>query len=664
MKLCVVIDFETASACDLTKAGSARYAEDPTTEILCCAYEVLGEPVGLWLPTHGAQGPLYDLAHNPEIWFVAHNAGFEKDIWRAVMVPYFGFPDIPDNRWHDTMASAAYKALPQKLDWCARVLKLPQQKDTEGSRLTKAMSKPVKGYLDRADEKLQRVYEYCRQDIAVETALHARVGWLPPQERQVWLLDQRINQRGIGIDLEYVRACQKIVDDASKPLKAEFHRLTGGLNLGQVAKIQNWLISAGVSLPNLRKETLAEVLGETDADDELSSNELPQAQVSLPDDVRRALHIRQLIGSASIKKLAAMEACVCADGRARRLLQYHGTGPGRWAGRLLQPQNFPRPTLEIEGHKVSIDLLVDTLKIGDHQIVEMTLGPAVEAVVSGLRHALIAAPGRVFLSGDYAGIQARTVLALAGQHDKTALIAAGADIYCDMASQIYGHPVNKKDHPEERQTGKNSVLGLGFQMGAPKFKLKYGKDQTLDFIKNVVAVYRDEWAPCVPRLWRALDAAVTECVHSGRPTEAYGCIYGLRDGWLVCRLPSGRKIWYYGPQPCFRPMPWDETDIRPGVSFKAWKLGQWVTRYGFGGLYTENVVMGIERDIMVDGMFRLEKNGFPIVLTVHDELVAEPLKADADEKAFVQILCEQEPWLKDLRVPINVEWWKGDRYRK
>jgi DNA polymerase bacteriophage-type len=673
----VEIDFETASSCDLKKSGSTVYSEDPTTEVLCAVYDVMGEDRRLWLPSK-EDIFLRALALDPEVMFVAHSAGFEKDIWRNIMVPMFDFPNIPNSRWHDTAAVCAYKAIPQGLDWAARVMRLTNQKDMEGSKITKAMSKPdKKGYYDRSPAKLQKVYDYCYQDIATQVNLHQRLGWLPRAERDVWLLDQRINERGVRLDLGYVRACQKIVDEASGPLIQEFAQITGGLKMTQRDRFMDWITINGASVPNLTKDTLADLLGDDEAEDESNAEEdihgavLETAPVALPENVFRALKIRQLIGSASIKKLRSMEACTCADGRARRLLLYHGTAPGRWAGRLLQPQNFPRGTLKTEGAKgakaMPVDIVREALMTGDWQYVQSILGPPVEAVVSGLRHAIVASRGRVLISGDYAGIQARVVLALAGQHDKTALMASGADIYCDMASQIYKRPIDKKQDPAERQTGKNSVLGLGFQMGPAKFLLKYGEGLTLEFIKEVVRVYRQEWAPKVPKLWYALEAAAIRTVHERTPHEAYGVRYELEDGWLSARLPSGRKIWYANPQPTFKRMPWDPDDVRPSFKFQTWKMGQWIWKDAFGGLLTENVVMGVERDIMVGGMFRLEKNGFPIVLTVHDEIVAEPFAADADQKAYDEILCDVEPWVKEIQVPIAVEGWPGgpaECYRK
>lgn len=686
----IVLDFETASACDLKKCGAWRYAEDPTTEILCLSW---GRPGAARDPSQGMRGnqrttwsPYADsmynvsafeelraLAEDPSCTFIAFNVQFEKAIWRTIMMPEYGMPNIPNTRWHDIQAACAMRVLPQNLDEAVRALRLPFEKDKDGSRFTTALSKPNarSGALDRSPGSIQRVISYCEDDIGAEDGLHRRVGWLPPGERSVWLLNQRMNERGLRLDMALVGQMQKIVSIASEPLITEFRQLTG-FNMTQVGKVKAWCTAQGYPIPNMQKETLAKILG-TPLEDDDGDEFVPEAgddgddgegerPAPLPDTVRRALHIRQLIGSASIKKLGRMEACVCGDGRARGLVQYHGTGPGRSAGRLLQPHNFPRGTLD---NPPPIEQIVDALMTGDPDYVEMVIGaPAVETVVSSLRHCIISDPERTFVVGDYAGIQARTVLGVAGQHDKCALMAAGADIYCDMATQIYKFPVNKKQHPKERQTGKNSVLGLGFQMGAPKFRFKYAEKETLEFCEEVVRVYRKEWAPKVPFLWYGLQDAAVETVHERTPHEAYGVEYRLEDGWLTARLPSGRKLWYFDPQPIRKAMPWDPTDIRRAFTYKAKKMGVMRTIDAFGGQLAENVVMGIERDIMETAKRKCEKNGFPISLEVHDEIVAEPLKQDADEKAFEQIMLDVDPWVKQIGIPVAVETWVGDRYRK
>lgn len=666
-----VLDFESRSACDLKLAGAWAYAAHWSTEILCLSFEY-GSRVRTWAPPGGlgASMTLQCLIADPDVLFVSHG-DFERAIWHEIMVPHYGFQPLPNEKWHDTMAAAAQKQLPLDLDTLARVLKLPEQKDREGSRFTKLMSKlGPDGNYDNSPASLQRVYTYCEQDIATERAVLNKVGWLQPSERPVWLLDQTINQRGIRIDLDYVRSCQKIVDEATEPLAKEFTALTGGTTFTQVAKIRGWLLEQGVHLPDLKKETVAEVLGhdvDGDGDGDVDDHG-PGSGTLLPSGARRALEIRQLVGSAAIKKLPRMAACVSPDGRARGLLQYHRAGPGRWAGRIVQPQNFPRPSLkDDDGNLLHVDTIVSALQTGDWRWVEMMLGSgAVEAVVTGLRHALIAAPGHEYLSGDYMQIEARIVLALAGQFDKVALFLTGTP-YVDMAQSIYKRPISKKNDIAEYTIGKNTVLGCGFQMGAPKFFARYCPKQSMEFAKGVIDNYRQEWAPLVPKLWRALEHAACDTVWSGQPHEAYGVEYRLEEGWLTARIPSGRKLYYWNPQKVVRVMPWRDDEGREvkkaAWTYQAIKQGQWRTIDAFGGLLTENVVQGLARDVLVCAMFKLEANNFPLVLTVHDEALAEPL-ANADELAYKQIMEDTAPWVKALRVPIGVETWRGDRYRK
>lgn len=677
----IVLDFETLSACDLTKAGSDRYAQDFTTEALCLCFETSGRKRGSWVDGDPIPQLILDAIANPEVMFVAHQAGFERSIWHWQMEKEHGWPAVPLERWHDTMARAQQLVLPAGLDRVLQVLKLPVSKDMEGNALIKRINREyAKTGIrpDTAPDMMRRIVDYCFVDIDGQVALHCRIGWLSDHEREIWLASTRVNDRGIRLDRELVSAMQEVVDQATGPLARRFEELTGGLRFGQIQKVKAWVEGRGVPIKNLAKETLVELLGsdeEPDATDDEAGYADPEGDewdvgvqqphaLVLPDDVREALGIRQLVGSASVKKLKVMRTCAGYDGRARGLLQYHGTGPGRQSSKLLQAHNFPRGSLKEDGDTPDPTALIKTLKLRNVDLIESMYGPAVETVVSSLRHCLIADPGCVYVSGDYAQIQCRTVLALAGQDDKVELMRLGHDVYCDMAGNIYKRVVTKKDLIE-RQTGKNSVLGLGFQMGGKTFFIKYGKGQTLEFCEGVVSVYRKEWAPRVPLLWYDLQDAAIKCVWDGTPQTAdCGITYYMEDQWLVARFFNGSTIHYFNPQKTRRSMPWDETDVRRGFSYQVMKQGRWVTRDAFGGQLTENAVMKIEREIMEDAKKRLEANGFPVVLEVHDEIVTEPMKVDADLKAFRQIQEDVQPWTRAMLIPIKVDVWSGPEYRK
>lgn len=683
----VVIDFETWNpVCDLTTVGSRVYAEHWATEILCVCFNLCGRSL-IWAPAldpwDEISRELVDLASSPSAIFIAHNAGFEKDIWREIMVPRYGFPDIPNGRWHDTMAVCAMKAIPLGLERVLPILGLGE-KDKAGSKLTLGLSKLVKptkknGFTEpqlpaRTPEVMECVYDYCGHDVADENALHQRLGWLPDSERRVWLLDQRINERGVRLDDRFLAGAERIVDAARQPLVDEFRSLTG-CEPTQVAKVCEWLRRQGVDLPDVRKETIAKLLGDKDADEGRAWDRQECNLDTLSRDARRALAIRSLVGGSSVKKLSRMAGCISRDGRAYRLLQYHGTGPGRWAGRLFNPLNFPRGITRTADQKPHDPAAVaHALSTGDIAAVD-ALGlvvedqpghwrPAngIEVVASALRHAIIPDPGHCLVVGDFTQIQARMVLALAGQHDKTALMASGRDVYCDMASAIYGMPVTKAD-VEKRQIGKNTVLGCGFQMGPAKFHAKYCQDQPLEFAEQVIHAYRQTWAPKVPQLWKALEQAALRTVQTGAPHEAFGIEYRIEDSWLSARLPDDKKIWYFNPQPAQKVLPWSDwpTDC---WTYQATKAGQWTTIYAFGGLLTENVVMGLERQLLARAMQRCEDEGLRPILNSYDEIICEPPSWMADWEILKQIMEDPPEWAKAIKLPIAAEGWIGTRYKK
>ncbi len=689
----LVLDFESRSHCDLTKAGAYRYAADFSTEVLCLAYEEVNSGVrGVWAPGE-ERGALGFMMRNGKHRLVAHNVAFERAIWQHCMVPA-GWPELPLERWACTQARANQLALPGGLDKLLKALGAPVQKDAEGSALVRSLSRVDKKTGDYkiklTPEIIERVKAYCLNDITDEVWLWKTLGDLPPHERENWLVSQRMNDRGVGLDLELAVAMQRVVDVASAPLAARFAELTGGFSFTQIAKIKAWCHERGAPLPDLSKQTLEELLDEDEGDDaeeddtgygDAAADYRPAYELShivLPPDVEEALKIRQLVGSASIKKLKSMHACVGFDGRARGLMVYHGTGPGRQTAKLLQPHNFPRGSNAMQKHKPADKVAI--LKTGDAELVAMVLGPPVEVVVSSLRHCLQAAPGHVYASGDYSGIQARTVLALAGQHDKTALMAAGADVYIDMGCDIHrlwkpswddkeAIERFKKEHLKERQDGKNSVLGLGFGMQDETFQEKYGRDRPLSFCTRVVETYRKVWAPRVPYLWYGLSDAATNEVWYGGGHEAYGVLYErVKIGgipFLRATIHNGTSIYYaYPEQTTTTYVSKKDGLVRERRAFTYWtyKAGRWQMVWPHGGGLTENVVMKIEREMMETAKRRLEAAGFPMVLEVHDEAIAEARDPDMD--LYKRIMEDVEPWVLELGIPVQVDVWSGSRYKK
>jgi DNA polymerase len=731
----VVHDSETINPyCDVTQVGSRVYAEHWCTEVFCWRWRIRGnETIHNW-HDYGPTSLLKMCAENPSFLHIAANVGFEKDVWRYHLMPALGLPDIPNERWHDILAVAALKALPQSVGGLAPIL-AGTEKDKEGRDLILSFSKfgkkghrkwiPIKGHpkskagvilplCERTPEKVARAYEYCASDVYEEAVIHARLGLLPPDEREVWLHDQTVNERGVKIDLDFVRGAQVIVEQSRGPLVRECMSMTGGIEPTQNAKLLAWVNERGVELDNLQKPKIAALLGiPNDEDDDEDEGDGPRLRPGvvgdIPGDVRRVLFIRSLVGSSSIRKLSRMEASVAFDGRAHRLQRYHGTGPGRVASNLFNHLNFPVGTaMRADTHKPEDPgRLAEAIRSGDLGSVE-ELGlvvedppfsgnwrdaSGIEAVSSALRHAIVAEEGKLLVMGDFVQCQARINLALAGGPEEMAFLeklAAGADPYCMTAEAIFKLPpgsLTKANAGDKRKRGKNSFLGCGFMMGADTYCQKYvpgcqckagtrcpiePMPECRGFALEDVRAYRD-MVPGVPQSWYGLERAARKAVYSeGSVGEYHGIEYkvehlqprpGLPDGkWLVCRLLDGKPIYYWNPQAC--QMPDRNGKLRERWRYQTVTHGilRWV--YPHGGLLTENVVMGLERQLLIGAMLKCEKENLPVIFNTYDEIVCEAEERFASWPVLQQIMEDGPAWAKALRLPIAAEGEVSKRYKK
>ena len=651
----VTIDFETYSDLDVTEVGSWRYAEDFSTDVLCLAWSIDGGPVYTWRPhdTGNCQGWLHHAIQTGAT-IDAHNAQFERAVWENIMVPLYGWPEIEPQQWDCTMARAASRALPLGLDDAGAALDLPIQKDKAGKRLLRLLAGPQKvtkkqphRRLTPAErpEEFQALYAYCRQDVEAEDALRRRLGPLPAAERRVWLLDQRINARGVAVDMEAVEAAIDVVGRVEERLTRELISITKGAvtTHNQGARILKWLGGQGVHLDDLTAERVADAIPRTDG------------------APRRILELRSILAKASTKKLERFRASVCADGRVRGLLQYHGAFTGRWAGRIVQPQNFPRPKIERE-HGEDWSLLIDAIKTRDVEYLDLTYGDAMMAVADALRPMLVAGPGHQLVAGDLSAIEAVGLACLAGEQRKIDVFRRGEDPYIFAARNVFGAWVkDKKTHPKERQVGKICELAFGYGGGVGAWRNFDNSDRDDEEIEG----YRDAWRaghPKVVDLWHGLEAAAIRAVaNPGREFDYNGIRYVMRGEWLICLLRSGRAICYYGPQLEEGETPWGAPTSK--LSYMSWKQGQWKRVTTWGGKLTENVVQAECRDVLVHGMFGAEDAGLPIVLTVHDEIVTEPrLEETSSEGLLHAAMAAHPPWATDW--PLKVETWSGERYRK
>ena len=442
----IAFDFETRSYADLKKVGSWAYSEDPTTDAICACYGIDDGPIQDWW--FEDEDMPDDLRHAIKIGYTveAHSVAFERGIWQNVMVPKYGWILPKDEQWRDTMAVAAYYALPLSLDRLAAALGFPA-KDRAGVRLISKYSKlhlkTAKTIIPPEDKKPW--LKYCGQDVLLEQGVSDEMGDLPDRELAVFMLDQKINMRGIHLDLEGIEAASSIVDQRHEELAKEFREITK-LNPTQNAKLIDWFGDQGLELDNMQKDYLQELM-----DDGF----VPSGSI------RRALEIRLAINKASTKKLDAMARQRGRDGRARFQSRYHGAQTGRWTGSGFQPLNLVRG---FEG--VSPDQLVRDIMHRDASWLDMLYGDAMDAVSKASRHWISAQCGNKIIAGDYVSVEAVILACLAGEEWKIRAFRDRVKIYEHMADKIYDFPpgtVTKKTHPTERQDGK-TCLGASTQV--------------------------------------------------------------------------------------------------------------------------------------------------------------------------------------------------------
>lgn len=633
------IDFETRSTVDLRATGVYPYAAHPSTEILCMAYSTDSMEPMLWVPGDPIPYDILD-AVNWGKQFRAWNAQFERIIWRDILVPHHGFPEVPLEYWTCTMVEAAAMALPRSLGKCADVLKVAEQKDEAGHRLMLQMSKPRRPrksedpngiyWWDDAARR-EKLYAYCLQDVRTEAAVAGKLRRLTSKERELYLLDQQANDRGVGLDLPLVEAMVRLRDERTKRADLELSLLTDGActKITNTADIRKWL-----GVDSIAKAAVAELL-ETETD--------PTR--------KRVLELRAAVGRSSVAKLDTMLA-VELDGRAHGLLQFLGADTGRWAGRLIQPQNFPRPTV---AHP---EKYIAQVKIGDYDGLNAG-GEIMELLSSMLRSCLKASRGSKFLCADFSAIEGWVVSWLAGQDGMTS--------YEAMASKIFGKPEDEIT-PDERTVGKVAVLGCGFGMGHEKYqgtvKDWTGMDISSDLSMLAVNTYR-EVNHKIKSLWYAAEEAAVAAVTRPGLRSKVGrndCVtFRVKGPYLWAVLPSGRALCY--PLPVLRDTitPWGAVKPTVEISTTNSFTRKWERRTLYGGLITENLVQAIARDVMAEAMLRVQAEGYNIVLTVHDEILAEAATSRS-LTTFCDLMAVTPAWAPGLQV--SVDGWEGERYRK
>ncbi len=656
------IDYETSSTIDLKDRGLDVYADPEHTSILCMAYAIEDEPVELWIP--GMPFPIdleIHLSEGGEIY--AHNASFEWSIWNKVATVLYGWPKLPIEQTHCNMVMGLTQGLPGSLEKLAIALKLSEQKDMAGSRVMMQLSKPRKILPDGTviwwekkdvPEKYQTLYEYCIKDVEVERAAGKKLKPLSPQQRKIWLLDHKINQRGIQIDLASVALAETVIEQEKCRLDAEMREITNSKVASCTAakQIVDFLNANGAETDSVAKANVTNLLAS-----------------DIPEICKDVLRLRQEGSKSSTAKLGAMALRASKDGRVRNTAQYHGAHTGRWAGRGIQLQNLKRPNIKF----AQIEKIIANLKEGA-EFINIFYGAASDVISDCMRSFITASEGKELHANDWSNIEGRALSWLADETWKMKAFAdfdkgIGADIYILSYSASF-HVALERVTSDERQIGKVLELSMGFGGGVGAFQnmaRNYGVIVSNERAEELKVAWRNVH-PNIVRYWKQLENAAINAVNepaktfNAGPSDHRQIKFRVEGDFLMCRLPSGRFLYYPFPTIKQVPTPWGELKGTVSYMTEDSTTRQWVRTHAHGGVWCENITQAVSADILAESLLRLEDNEYPIVFHVHDEIISETDLNTKTLETMSQLMCVLPTWANGL--PIRATGWTGKRYRK
>lgn len=659
---------------DIKRTGAFRYAEDPSTEILCAAVaKDDGEPL-LWVnpfftfddmsvceSSPGAMDLINEM-NNSDAPVFAHNAYFEQAITNHC--PNNRWFQIDFSRWRCTAAMSRRAAIPPSLEKAAETLGLLQQKDGKGKALIRKFSIPQKATgrfinpIDRQDDFIA-FCEYCIQDVRVEQGIHKALKHfeLTGDTLAAFQADMAINSRGLPVNLSALRHAQSLIEVNEARLTEEFRQLTG-FNPTQRDVLLKWLKEHGFEGDNLRADTLDEQLEAEDFD--------PTTTVG------RVLQIKKSLSFASIKKVEAMIECACADGRVRGTLQFYGASTGRASGRLIQPQNFKRPTI------ANTDASYADICAGEsEEHIELFHGPLLEVIGSSIRHFIHDPKGPMF-DVDFSAVEARISAWLANEEWKLEVFRTHGKIYEATICRMTGMPLqemldyykqNGKHHPD-RFKGKVSELALTYQGGKNALITMGAVDMGLkeEELEGIVEQWREANANIV-KLWHACDRAAKSAVanvgsrHSVDKLEFF-CAVTAGAKYLFMRLPSGRRLAYRDPkieETISRDKKgnietWDSGKVKTRQSLTYWGQIPGKAMWGrcaiYGGMWVENASQAIAADLLNNGTVNAEKRGIQVATLVHDQCLAYKREGQKIED-LCECLTTLPAWAKGLPIAVD-----------
>ncbi|HEL1756600.1 TPA: DNA polymerase [Streptococcus suis] len=633
----ISIDIETYCEIDLRKSGVYRYAEDNSFELLLFAVSVDNGPVTVYdLTKEKLPQDILEALVNDRVIKWAFNASFERICLSNWLKKYH--PDLLLDRflspvsWRCSMIWSAYLGLPLSLEGVGTVLKLKDKKMREGADLIRYFCVPCKpskinGERTRnlphhAPDKWSTFIDYNRRDVEVELAIKERLKNFPVPDF-VWdeyIQDQIINDRGIGIDVDFVKAAINIDAESKVKIQEELKALTGLENPNSVLQMIGWLREHGVTTDSLDKKAVKELLKTVDG---------TTAQV---------LKLRQQAAKSSVSKYQAMMNCICKDGRARGMFQFYGANrTGRWAGRLVQLQNLP------QNHLPDLEEARELFRTGDLEATEL-LYDTQDTLSQLIRTAFVPSKGKKFIVCDFSAIEARVLSHLAGEKWRSKVFEEGKDIYCMSASQMFGVPVEKHGQNSElRQKGKIAELACGYggSVGALKAMGALDMGLTEEELQPLVNSWRLA-NPNIVLLWWDIDKAVKIAVKELLPTSTQNIQFGVKSGILFITLPSGRKLAYIKPRIGENQFGGESVTYEGTGTAKRWERLE-----SYGPKFVENIVQAISRDILAYSLKQLKD--FRVVGHVHDEVIIEcPMEQHLDEIASLMGISPD--WMSDINL--------------
>jgi DNA polymerase len=645
------MDIETFSDIDLGKCGVYRYADSPNFEILLFAYSINESAVELIDLASGEELPhfIIDALLNDDVIKTAFNAQFE----RVCLMKYLSNSlnkqiYLDPSSWRCSEVQAAMLGLPLNLDGVGKVLNLDEQKIAEGKTLIRYFCMPCKATAANggrtrnmptdAPEKWELFKEYNIRDVEVELAIREKLEDypIPDKEQAYYVLDQKINDRGLLVDMKLVEEAISCDKQFTVAATERAYELTGLENPNSVSQLKDWLKERGIEVESLSKKAVKELVEETEG------------------EVEEALKLRLLMAKTSVKKYEAIERAVSSDGRVHGLFQFYGANrTGRWAGRLVQFQNLP------QNHLNDLKLARDLVKEGYFEDIELLFGNTPNVLSELIRTAFIPEKNHRFIVADFSAIEARVISWLAGEKWRLEVFASHGKIYEASASQMFHVPIEEITKGSSlRQKGKVSELACGYGGGVGALKAMGALEMGVE--EHELQGLIDNWRNANPRIvnfWWEVDKAAITAVKERSKTSTHGINFTYRSGMLFVTLPSGRNLVYVKPKLMINKFG------REGLTYEG--IGatkKWERLETYGPKIVENIVQATSRDLLAEGMLRLDKKGYKVISHVHDEVICEVPIGEGSIEEVCSIISEQPSWAKGL--PLKADGYECDFYMK